>query len=553
MSILGNKWVIRNNDPGTDTIKKLIQNREGLNLDEEMEFHDPFLFEEMEKAVKRIKKAKEKGERIIVFGDYDVDGITGTAILVHILRKIGAKVSYRLPNRVEDGYGFSNKFIKDFEENNVSLVITTDCGISNAELIEKAREKGIDFIVTDHHTIPENIPKAVAIVHPKLEGSKYPYKELTGAGVALKVAQALIQEFFPENKTMFHDFMDLASLGTVADLGPLTGENRLIVKEGLEKLSNTKWAGLSRLMQVASIKPNEKLDTFSIGFRIAPRINAAGRIDDPYVALSLLLQEEDSEKAENLSKKLETLNMKRQEMTQEAMLEAGRKVMNLKYVPSIIIDYSPDWHVGILGLVAGKLAEKYARPTIIMQDFGDTLVASARGPEFFNITEALAASKEYLISFGGHAQAAGCNIKKENLEAFIKSITSYTNKKLKDKELKPSLYIDCELDRQELDLEFLKEVDQLSPFGIGNERPKFILRGIEPLFIDKVGRDKSHLKFSLNLNDKELSVIAFRMGEHAQTLREHRKIDLVFHLEKNVWNNRESLQLQGLDFRKSEE
>ncbi|MBT7736199.1 hypothetical protein HN709_00755, partial [Candidatus Peregrinibacteria bacterium] len=291
----------------------------------------------------------------------------------------------------------------------------------------------------------------------------------------------------------------------------------------------------------------------SIGFKIAPRINAAGRIDDPYIALSLLLQEENNEKAQKLSQKLEALNIKRQEMTQEAMMEAGRKMMNAKYVPSIIIDSSPDWHVGILGLISGKLSEKYARPSIIMQDFGDTLVGSGRSPEFFNITDALAANKKHLISFGGHAQAAGFNLKKENLEAFIKGMTSYSNRQLKDKDMKPSLNIDCELDHKNLDLDFLKELDQLRPFGIANERPKFILKGIKPLFIDQVGRDKSHLKFSLNLNDKDLGVIAFRMGEHAQTLRQHRKIDLVFHLEKNVWNNRESLQLQALDFRKSEE
>ncbi len=552
MSILGKKWIVKNRNKAATTLEKLFENRKHMDFDEELEFHDPFLFEDMVKAIKRIKEAIDKEERIIVFGDYDVDGITGTAILVHILNKLNAKVSYRLPNRVTDGYGISEKFIKDFVENKVGLIITTDCGISNADLIAEAKDKGIDFIVTDHHAIPENIPDAAAIIHPKLEGSEYPYKELTGAGVALKLAQGLIQEFIPEEKTLFHDFMDLAAMGTVADLGPLTGENRLIVKEGLKRLAQTKWVGLKKLMQLASIKTNMPLDTAAIGFRIAPRINAAGRIDDPYVALTLLLQDKLNEKVDRLSQKLEALNLKRQEMTFEGMLEAEERLSHARPFPKIIIDSNTEWHVGILGLIAGRLTEQHARPTIIMQDLGDTLVASARGPQFFNIVEALTANKKHLIAFGGHAQAAGFSLKKKNLKAFTKDMNSYTEKKLKGHDLMPYLNIDCELDHKNLDLKFIKKLDKLRPFGIANERPTFVLKNIEPLFISQVGKEKSHLKFNLSLNDKDIGVIAFRMGKHVDTMRRHRKIDLVFQIEKNVWNNRESVQLHALDFRKSE-
>jgi len=543
MSILGKKWVIKNNNESKNILEKILENRGTLDNKEERKLHDPFSFNEMEKSVARIKKAIESQERIIVFGDYDVDGITGTAILVHVLRKSGANVSYRLPHRVEDGYGLSEKFIDELIEKNVKLLITTDCGISCEREIEKAAGSGMDAIITDHHTLPENGPptQAFSVLHPKT--SDYPFKELTGAGVALKLAQALLPD-------SIDSLLDLAALGTVADLGPLVGENWYIVKKGLEKLEKTQWIGLKKIMELAEIKENDEISSSTIGYRIAPRINAAGRIGNPYLALTMLLQEDESEKLNKLGEKLEDLNTKRKEMTIEAQKET-ENLIDQQELPYIIIAENPDWHVGIIGLIAGRLAEKYSRPAIIMQDFGDTLVASARSRDSFNIIEAISAHKDLLIRFGGHAQAAGFNIKKENLEEFKKALATHARKKLKNVDLKPKLEIDCALHSKDLNFDLIDELNKLKPFGVQNEKPTFILKGIEPQFIQQVGKERQHLKFTTYINEREISTIAFRMGEFADSMRKHKKIDVAFHLERNVWNNKEQLQLQVLDFRKS--
>ncbi len=556
MSVLGKKWVIKNKDQSKNTLEKILQNRGLLNVDSSKVFNDPFSFRDMEIAVERIKKAIENNERIIVFGDYDVDGITGTAILVHILRKLKANVSYRLPNRVNDGYGLAEKFIDDFIQKDVKLLITVDCGISCKKEIEKAYLSGIETIITDHHTIPENgVPKdAVAILHPKEKDSSYPFKGLTGAGVALKLAQALIQKFLKDDQeNILNSLIDLASLGTIADLGPIKGENWWIVKKGLENLGKTKWIGLKKIMEMASIKANDEINSDTIGYKIAPRINAAGRIGDPYIALSLLLAEDPSERINILGKKLEELNSKRQLLTIDAFREVENFLINKSSLPYIFLAENEKWHVGILGLIAGKLAEKYARPSIIMQDFGDMLVGSARSPEYFNIIEAISLHKDLLISFGGHEQAAGFNIKKENLKTFKEKISIYAKNKLKNIELKSILEIDCSLNDSEIDIELLNQIDELKPFGIENSKPTFLLEGIEPYFIEQVGKEKNHLKFLTRICGEDISVIAFRMGEFANDLRKHKKIDIVFHLERNIWRNKEKLQIQALDFKLGKE
>ncbi|MFH1284535.1 MAG: single-stranded-DNA-specific exonuclease RecJ [Candidatus Peregrinibacteria bacterium] len=551
MSVLGKKWVIKNTS-GKNTIKKILENRGLKDFEKDYELHDPFLFADMERAVERIDKAISNNERIIVFGDYDVDGITGTAILVNILRRLSANVSYRLPNRMEDGYGFSEKFIPDFVEKGVKLLITVDCGISCADTIAQAAGEGIETIVTDHHEIPRSIPKeAVAILHPRDPNSSYPERNLTGAGMAFKLAQALIEKHFPEKKDEYiMSVIDLAALGTVADIGPLKGENRTIVKKGIQVLCNTKWVGLKKIMQLADVKEDSNIDASTIGYRIAPRINAAGRIGDPYLALSLLLAQNFDKKVNMWGNKLEELNSKRKEMMTSSFIEA-ESGFDTASPPFIFIAHNPDWHVGILGLVAGRLVETYARPAIIMQDFGDTLVASARSPEYFNIVEAITVFGKYLTSFGGHSQAAGFNMKKENLEAFKKEMADYAEEKLKGMDLRPTLKIDCALDPQEASFEFISEMEKLKPYGVENPKPTFLLKGIEPHFVDLVGREQNHLKFSVEFNKKNIGVIAFHMGKFADALRTHKKIDIVCHLERHSWNSRENLQFQALDFRES--
>lgn len=551
MSILGKKWLIKNSDKVLSHIDKLRQNRGLFNIEEEKVFHDPFLFTDMRKAVDRINKAILENERIIVFGDYDVDGITGTAILIHILKRLEANVSYRIPNRSDDGYGLSEKFIDEFIEKDVKLIISVDCGISCFNEIKKAKENGIDTIITDHHTVPKKIPTALSIIHPRID-NKYPFDGLTGSGVAFKLAHGLIKEHFPEQEEELLDTLtDLASLGTVADLGPLKGENRLIVKKGLKSLQNTNWVGLKEIMNIALVKNDDKVDTITIGFRIAPRINAAGRIGDPYTALQLLLQEEQNPKVQALGRKLEELNNERQEMTKTSLDQVRAHFQNFSELPKIFIAESPDWHVGILGLVAGRLVEKHGRPAIIMQDFGDMLVASVRSPEYFNVIEALTACSEHLTGFGGHAQAAGFNIEKSKLPAFKRDINKFVESKLKNTDQKPVLEIDCHLKKNEISFDFLEEIEKLEPFGAANSQPTFLLSELEPLYISQVGKEGNHLKFSISVGGGDLKVIAFNMGEYADDLRRHRKVDLVFTLERNRWKSKDYLQLRALDFRPS--
>lgn len=549
MSLKGKKWIIRDDSLEKLPFEKLVSNRDVFNEPELMDYIDPFLFSEMQTILIRIKSAIEKGERIIIFGDYDVDGITGTAILYKVLNEMGAIVSYRIPHREKDGYGLSLKFVDEFIEKDIQLVITVDCGISCSKEVKYANENKIDIIITDHHTIPAELPEALAILHPKTTNSNYPYKELTGAGVAFKLAQALIRSTFPKELwgEKEDSVVDLASMGTISDLGPLNGENRLIVKRGLKIIPETKNVGLKKIMELAGIDVNQPIDTYTIGFKIGPRINAAGRIDSPYVALSLLLQDENSDRLHALGEKLEQLNKDRQMMMEKALKESKQNALNNGKTPFVIMDYSPDWHVGILGLVAGRLADKYFRPAIIMQDFGDTLVASARSPEYFNIVEVLTELKEYLISFGGHASAAGFNMKKENYEQFKEKIQEIAEEKMQNIDLRPSLEIDCALETSDIGFELIDKIAGLEPFGVKNSKPVFLLRNIEALDITQVGRDNKHLRFSIQTPSKTVETIAFDFGEYIDDLRDHQKIDMVFHLDRSFWKNSESIKLQAID------
>ncbi len=552
MSILGKKWEIKNST-GKSVVDKICENRsltdpedlaQFIKPDFEKGFHDPYLLKGMDRACKRIEKAIADGERIIVYGDYDVDGISSAAIIYLALSHLGAKISYRLPHRVNDGYGLSKKYIEEFVDIKIGLVITVDCGVSNADEITLAKENGIDVIITDHHTIPEKYPSdAYEILHPNLPDGNYPFKELTGAGVAFKLAQALLKD-----QDMIYSLLDLASLGTVADCGPIVGENRLIVKKGLEMMPNTKWEGLRNLQEISGVNFDKPLSTYTIGYQLAPRINAAGRIDSPYFALQLLIQEEKSETAVKLAKKLENLNRRRQDMLKKSLHEAEKRYLEFGQEDLVVMDYSPDWHVGIIGLIAGRLAEKYAKPAIIMHDFGDHLVGSARSQSFFNIIEAFTEFKHFFTHFGGHAQAAGFSIKKSEVDNFIVEFKAYVKDKLETCDITSSLDIDCEITSEEINWDTLEFIKSLEPFGIANQRPTFLLRGAEIEQSRVVGKDEKHLSLNIRKDDKSIRAIAFNFGEHCTYTREHKNLDIVFQLEENEWKGNTSLQLKVLDF-----
>lgn len=560
MSIIGKKWKIKNEDISKSLFEKLLENRkiteervdDFLNPDLKNGFHDPFLMKNMKKSVKRIKKAIEKQERIIIFGDYDTDGVTGTAILVHTLQDLNANVSYRLPHRVEDGYGMSTKFIEEFAKIGIDLIITVDCGIACSKQIKLAKKYGIDVIVTDHHTIPQNFPKeAHAVLHPQQESCDYPFDKLTGAGVAFKLAQALIRTFYKtEAQEKEEELLDLACLGTIADLGELTGENRLIVKRGLESLKKTKWRGLKSLKEIAKINEQSKIDTHCIGFYLAPRLNAAGRIDTPYLALQLLLNQ--SEKTDLFAKKLERLNQQRQRLTRLAMDQIEENLKDNIHKQKILIAHNPNWHTGILGLIAGRLADKYGRPCIVMEDRGEELVGSARSPKSICLMEILNQASKLLDHFGGHRQAAGFRLKKQNLESFIKNVNNFADKKFKLEKLKPILNIDCEITIRDLNLDAYHQIEKLAPFGVGNEKPLFILRDISISDIKTVGKDGKHLKFVTNIGALKFDTIGFGLGDSVDQIKNFRKTDIVCYIDENNWNNERMLQLQVMDLAKTE-
>ncbi len=562
MSVLKKSWQIKNQDPHLDITEKLLVNR-GLKDQNEIQsylypnykkgFHNPFLMKDMDKAVDRIKKAVQRNEKIMVFGDYDVDGISGTAIIYHTINVMGGKVSYRLPHRVKDGYGLSNAFIEEFIKLGVNVVITVDCGISCKSQIALAHNYGIDVIITDHHTIPEEIPdKAYAILHSLQPGDEYPFKGLTGAGVAYKLASALITDHFgsDERDEYLYALLDLASMGTVADIGPIRDENRIIVKYGLEALKNTRWSGLRYLKELAGIQPDEKLNIGTIGFKIGPRINAAGRIDHPYYALQLLLSD-DEEKGKLLAQHLEKLNHERQQMVLKAMKEAEEQYSDRRS-NKIFVAWSPDWHVGILGLIAGKISEKYGVPAMILQDFGDYLVASARSPESFNVVDALTANRDYLEHFGGHAQAAGFNIRKDRLEDFARNMEAYADKNVVETEKVPTLNIDCEIKPEEINESLMKFMDQMEPFGVGNEQPLFLVRNAKHNFLRRVGKENNHISFQAQTGFKKFSTIAYRMGEFADQIAQSPSVDIACYLDRNEWKGRHQIQFRAIDFNPSQ-
>lgn len=552
MSVRGRTWKIRNEELKTPLLERLLKNR-GLESPEKIndflypdrgrDFHDPFLMEDMKKAVERIGVAIEKKERIMIFGDYDVDGITGSAILIRTLKKLGAEVSCRLPHRIEDGYGLRKKFIDEFKKIDVKLVITVDNGISCFNEAAYAITQEIDMIITDHHTLPKQMPDAIALLHPKLPGSAYPCTELTGAGVALKLAQALYSTYAPEAREEILELLDLACMGTVADLGELRGENRYIVKEGLNIMQNTRWPGLSRLKESAGIKG--KPTTFDIGFLICPRINAAGRIAHPTDALKLLIN--DSSSTGDMAKNLEMLNKKRQKLMNELIEVAESMAVEQAAWPLTILSHTT-FHGGIIGLIAARLSEKYGKPAIIMEDRGDVLVGSCRSIPGVSVVQLLTQCGELMKGFGGHAGAAGFEIEKKNLEAFIVKATKLMKKTMASEPETPELEIDCFLEEVDINSGTIEILRLLEPYGMGNERPRFLCTGLPVHEVRSVGADRKHVKVTTKRNGILIDCMGFKMGNFMGILEEATHIDVVCELEENTWNGRTRLQLNMVDF-----
>ncbi len=568
MSLLGKKWHIKNKDIRVPLYRRLLENR-GISdeADEqrfvyptrELDFHDPFLMKDMTKAVERIFSAIKNKERIMIFGDYDVDGITGSAILIRILKALGAEVSCKLPSRLKDGYGLRTKFIDDFVNSNVKLIITVDNGISCADEIDYANLKNIDVIVSDHHTVPARLPNATAILHPKIPGCGYPFSELTGAGVALKLAQALAistPKFAPKkativNEALVDDFFDLACMGTVADLGDLRGENRYIVKEGLKKIAETRWPGLSKLKEKAGVKG--EITTETVGFQLCPRINAAGRMSDPTEALRLLITDEKN--VEKYAETLDLLNRDRQNIMKELIDIAENDIENQKENPILIV-CNTSFHGGIIGLIAARLCEKYNKPSIAMEVRDDIIIGSCRSIPGLNIATALTRvqekspkNKPVLINFGGHPAAAGFTLKAQDEKRLFTELNEVICEMMKDFEPSPLLNIDTVLGESDISFESLNIIRLLAPFGMGNPAPLFACTGLPVHEVVTVGKDKTHLKIRVRANGTIIDAIGFKLGGFEQNLRNAKKVDIVGELDENVWNGVSKIQLKIKDAR----
>lgn len=520
--------------------------RRGLNTIEKIKvatdqqpqiYHDPYKMFDMQKAIERIKLAIEKEELILVYGDYDADGITSTLILVEALETLGANFSYYLPNRLVDGYGPNKERYQSLIADGVQLILTCDNGIAGFEAIDFAMQQGIDVIVTDHHEIQESLPNAYAIIHPRHPQGNYPFGELSGAGVALKVAHALLGE-------LPIDSIELAAIGTIADLVSLTDENRTIVLSGLNLLHETTRFGLERLLQHESILLNEvTVDT--VGFIIGPRLNAIGRLGDATPALELL-RTIDEEQIDQLVTLINKKNRERQEIVSKIYQQVSNELMALPALPNIIIAEDKDWPAGVLGIVASKLTEQFNRPALIFQfqEAFNCYKGSGRSVDSINLFELLEKNKELLMHFGGHSQAAGLTVNKKDWMAFKQSIVE-ESKILQGMIAEPrKLAIDLSLTIEEINASFIEEVQLLSPFGIDNPKPLFEIYGVKLAQKRLVGQEKQHIKFVLSDDEKQsIEGIGFSNGSLFNSIEIGDTLKVVGNLELNEWNGKTNPQI----------
>ncbi len=510
---------------------------------------DPFLLADMEKAVLRIQQAIENDEMIVVYGDFDADGVTATVLLVQALRGLGlsrSQVIPYIPDRVDEGYGLNDEALVSLKERGAGLVISVDCGIRSVAEVTQANALGLDMIITDHHSLGRDLPPAQAIINPRRPDSHYPEKALAGVGIAFKLAQALRLHLPQRAQFVDEELLDLVAIGTVADLAPLKGENRRLVLAGLEVLNQAQRPGVAALAQVSGLKPG-RLTAESIGFGLGPRINAAGRLAHAYTAAKLLAVNNHI-MAQQLAHELNSLNKKRQQLTAELSERAEAMVDPNDF---ILIAGGEEFLSGIVGLVASRLAERNYRPAIVLEKGDTESRASCRSIPEFHITEALDETAELLVRHGGHAQAAGFTVTNENLDLFIERISQIAEQKLADQVLLPKITIDAEIPLTTVDWALHDSLAQLEPTGYANATPIFLSRGVEVIHHRPVGRDGSHLQLRVSSGDngssRILPGIAFGQGTWASMMPQF--VDLVYTIGVNEWNGRRDLQLMVQDLR----
>ncbi len=536
-------------------IATLLTNR-GINGPEEAkrflncdlnDLHSPYLLKDMNKAIRRIKKAVTNKEKIMLFGDFDVDGITGITIMAKTIELIGGEGEYYFPNRLTEGYGLNKKAIDNAKREDISLIVTVDCGISANREVSYAKSKGIDVIIIDHHEPLDMLPEATAIINPKQKGCKYPYKELAAVGVAFKVTQALIEEYdidFDE-----FSFLDMVCLGTVADVMPLDGENRIIVKNGLKQLMKTKNIGLRALIKVSDLEGKE-INPGHISFRLGPRINAAGRLTSADKVMRLF-QTDSEDEAEDISYTLNEQNTHRQDIQQKILDEALLKIkkeINMDKDRCIILA-KKGWHKGVIGIVASKIVEKYHRPTILIAIEKDAGYGSGRSIPNFHLLKAADSCKKLLMNYGGHNQAIGMKINEKNIKKLRKEINKYAKTKIAMEDLIPKINLDAELKLSQVNLNLIKEINKLFPFGIGNPKPTFCSADLSLEDYPRILKEK-HIKMELRDQTTTMQAIGFGMAHfYDEVIENSKQIHIVYFPELKEWNGNQTIELNLKDMK----
>lgn len=513
--------------------------------------HDPFRMKDMDKAVSRIEKAIENGEKILIYGDYDVDGTTSVALVYSFLHTIHKNIDYYIPDRYNEGYGISRLGIDFAAEHGFSLVIALDCGIKAVEKIEYARQKSVEFIICDHHTPGDTLPEATACLDPKRHDCDYPEPNLSGCGVGFKLMQALCQKRGMDIELLY-GFLDLVAVSIASDIVPITGENRILARMGLDKLNKDPGIGLKNILKVANME-GRHLTISDIVFKIGPRINAAGRIESGKDAVALLVSRNDAQ-ASHMSLNINVCNETRKDLDRHITREALELIDSdeaMKARKTTVL-YDPDWHKGVIGIVASRLIESYYRPTVILTRSKELATGSARSVEGYDLYAAIDSCSHLLENFGGHRYAAGLTLKTENIAAFTERFEEVVSDTILPHQLIPQIEIDAEIHLGDITPKFYEKLKRFSPFGPENLKPVFVTRGVMDYGTSKVvGKDKEHLKLELidNQSGTIMQGIAFSMGSLLEKIKENNHFDICYTIEENVFNGRSTLQLMVRDIK----
>jgi len=560
---MANKWIRPKHNPdGSSCLEKagipsgiqdILYNRGYTSVPEILQYlrpslfdlYSPFLFCDMDKVIQRLEKAYASREKILIYGDYDADGVTGTALLYKVLNKFGFNVLVHIPTR-EEGYGLHQEVIRKAAAAGVGLIITVDCGITAVREVLEAAEAGIDTIITDHHEASETIPSALAILNPMVQGSGYPFPFLAGVGVAFKLAQAIFSRFpSPDDQPGSElAFLDLAALGTIADVVPLTGENRILVKYGLQVMEKTVHAGIRAILTECGLW-GKKLKSGQISFSVAPRINAAGRMDTARLALNLLLEENLEEALANASM-LTKENQERQ-LTEKNILRQAEKLLEGSALPEVIVLSSPDWHHGVIGIVASRLAEKYNRPVFLIAEEGENGKGSARGINGYHVLHELEKTAALLDKFGGHKMAAGFSLPVQNIAHLRRALI--TNFKESGLQLEQQYRLEAVVPFQNIDLDLVEELEQMAPFGAENPAPLLLTEDLAIKRLQPVGKESDHLKLILGKDQGQLEVMAYKKGKEYTLFSNCQGLDIVYSLEINDYGGQRKPQAVLKDYR----